>query len=203
MLEQEDLAKPNFEGAKYVCSPPLREKWNQEELWKALKNGYLHTVGSDQCSFNFVGQKDLGKDDFSKIPNGMPTIEDHFSIVFSEGVKKRRGYPFKSIRRYHLDTRCEVVRLIPTKRNDCGREVNADIVIFDPNAERTISASTHHMNVDYNPFEGMKVTGEPVSVLSRGEFVIRDKQYVGKPGMGQYLKRKRFTSEVKVAEIAK
>lgn len=201
VLEQEDLAKPNFEGAKYVCSPPLREKWNQEELWKALKNGYLHTVGSDQCSFNFVGQKDLGKDDFSKIPNGMPTIEDRFSIVFSEGVKKGRITlnQFVDI----ISTRAAKLFGLFPRKGTIAVGSDADIVIFDPNAERTISASTHHMNVDYNPFEGMKVTGEPVSVLSRGEFVIRDKQFVGKPGMGQYLKRKRFTSEVKVAEIAK
>ncbi len=198
VLEQEDLAKPNFEGAKYVCSPPLREKWNQEELWKALRNGYLHTVGSDQCSFNFEGQKDLGRDDFSKIPNGMPTIEDRFSIVFSEGVKKGRITlnQFVDI----VSTRSAKLFGMFPQKGTIAVGSDADIVIFDPNVERTISASTHHMNVDYNPFEGLKVTGEPVSVLSRGEFIIREKQLVGKPGMGQYLKRKRFNSGLKISE---
>ena len=90
VLDQSYLEKPDFEGAKYVWSPPLREKWNQDVLWNALKTGQLQTIGSDQCSFDFAGQKDLGKDDFSKIPNGGPLIEDRVSILFSEGVKKGR-----------------------------------------------------------------------------------------------------------------
>ena len=92
VLDQSYLEKPNFEGAKYVWSPPLREKWNQEVLWNALKSGQLQTLGSDQCSFDFKGQKDLGRDDFTKIPNGGPIIEDRVSILFSEGVKKGTNY---------------------------------------------------------------------------------------------------------------
>jgi len=190
VLDQSYLEKPNFEGAKYVWSPPLREKWNQDVLWNALKSGQLQTLGSDQCSFNFNGQKDLGKGDFSKIPNGGPIIEDRFSLFFSEGVKKGRI----SINQFVdiVSTRiAKLFGLFPQK-GTIAVGSDADIVIFDPNAERTISADTHHMNVDYNAFEGMKVTGEPISVLSRGEFVIRDKAFVGNPGSGQYLKRKRF-----------
>ncbi|MBY0098175.1 dihydropyrimidinase [Mesobacillus maritimus] len=190
VLDQSYLEKPNFEGAKYVWSPPLREKWNQDVLWNALKSGQLQTLGSDQCSFNFKGQKDLGKGDFSKIPNGGPIIEDRFSLFFSEGVKKGRI----SINQFVdiVSTRiAKLFGLFPQK-GTIAVGSDADIVIFDPNAERTISADTHHMNVDYNAFEGMKVTGEPISVLSRGEFVIRDKAFVGNPGSGQYLKRKRF-----------
>lgn len=190
VLDQSYLERPNFEGAKYVWSPPLREKWNQDVLWNALKSGQLQTLGSDQCSFNFKGQKDLGKGDFSKIPNGGPIIEDRFSLFFSEGVKKGRI----SINQFVdiVSTRiAKLFGLFPQK-GTIAVGSDADIVIFDPNAERIISAETHHMNVDYNAFEGMKVTGEPISVLSRGEFVIRDKEFVGKPGSGQYLKRKRF-----------
>lgn len=190
VLDQSYLEKPNFEGAKYVWSPPLREKWNQEVLWNALKSGQLQTLGSDQCSFNFKGQKDLGLGDFSKIPNGGPIIEDRFSLFFSEGVKKGRI----SINQFVdiVSTRiAKLFGLFPQK-GTIAVGSDADIVIFDPNAERTISAETHHMNVDYSAFEGMKVTGEPISVLSRGEYVIRDKAFVGKPGNGQYLKRKRF-----------
>ncbi len=190
VLDQTALEKPDFEGAKYVWSPPLREKWHQDELWKALKNGQLQTLGSDQCSFNFKGQKELGRGDFSKIPNGGPIIEDRFSIFFSEGVKKGRI----SINQFVdiVSTRtAKLFGLFPQK-GTIAVGSDADIVIFDPNVERVISAETHHMNVDYSAFEGMKVTGEPISVLSRGEFVIREKTFVGKPGTGKYLKRKRF-----------
>ncbi|SFE81711.1 dihydropyrimidinase [Alteribacillus iranensis] len=197
-LDQSYLAKPDFEGAKYVWSPPLREKHNQDLLWKALKNGQLQTIGSDQCSFNFNGQKDLGKDDFTKIPNGGPIIEDRFSVMFSEGVKKGRISINEFVDMVSTRT-AKLFGLFPEK-GTIAVGSDADIVIFDPNAERTISASTHHMNVDYSAFEGMKVTGEPISVLSRGEFVIRDKQFVGKPGSGQFLKRKRFNSNLQLSE---
>ncbi|WP_261130529.1 dihydropyrimidinase [Bacillus sp. Marseille-Q3570] len=194
-LDQTYLEKPDFEGAKFVWSPPLREKWNQDVLWNALKNGQLQTLGSDQCSFDFKGQKDLGKDDFSKIPNGGPMIEDRVSILFSEGVKKGRITlnQFVDI----MSTRIAKLFGLFPKKGTITVGADADIVIFDPTVERTISAKAHHMAVDYNAFEGMKVTGEAVSVLSRGEFVIRDKQFVGKPGTGNYLKRARYNQLLK------
>lgn len=190
VLDQSYLEKPNFEGAKYVWSPPLREKWNQDVLWNALKTGELQTIGSDQCSFDFNGQKSLGKGDFSKIPNGGPIIEDRLSILFSEGVKKGRI----SLNQFVDITSTKVAKLfgLYPKKGTIAIGTDADIVIFDPNVERTISAKTHHMAVDYNAFEGMEVVGEPVSVLSRGEFVIRDKAFVGKIGGGQYIKRSRY-----------
>lgn len=197
VLDQTYLEKPNFEGAKYVWSPPLREKWNQEVLWNALKSGQLQTVGSDQCSFDFKGQKELGKGDFSKIPNGGPIIEDRLTILFSEGVQKGRI----SLNQFVDITSTKVAKLfgLYPKKGTIAVGVDADMVIFDPKVERTISAETHHMAVDYNPFEGMKVTGEPVSVLSRGEFVIRDKQFVGTLGAGQFVKRAKY-GEVKSNE---
>ncbi|MBB6452538.1 dihydropyrimidinase [Salirhabdus euzebyi] len=195
VLDQSYLERPNFEGAKYVWSPPLREKWNQDFLWNALRTGQLQTIGSDQCSFDFKGQKDLGKGDFSKIPNGGPMIEDRFSILFSEGVKKGRITlnQFVDI----ISTRAAKLFGLYPKKGTIAAGVDADIVIFDPTVERTISKEAHHMAVDYNAFEGMKVTGEPVSVLSRGEFVIRDKQFVGKVGSGEYLKRAKYGSTFK------
>ena len=192
VLDVTELEKPNFEGAKYVWSPPLREKRHQQALWDALWNGQLQTVGSDQCSFNFKGQKDLGLGDFSKIPNGGPTIEDRFTILYSEGVEKGRLTLNKFVDVIST-TSAKLFGLFPQK-GTIAIGSDADIVIFDPSVERTLSAETHHMNVDYNPYEGMKVKGEPVSVLVRGEFVIRDKQYVGEAGSGQYLQRKRFAS---------
>jgi dihydropyrimidinase len=190
VLDQSYLERPNFEGAKYVWSPPLREKWNQEVLWNALKSGQLQTLGSDQCSFDFKGQKELGRGDFTKIPNGGPIIEDRVSILFSEGVKKGR----LTLNQFVDITSTRIAKLFGLfpKKGTIAVGADADIVIFDPTVERTISAKTHHMAVDYNAFEGMKITGEPVSVLSRGEFVIREKQFVGKLGEGKYIKRAKY-----------
>ena len=192
VLDQSYLEKPDFEGAKYVWSPPLREKWHQDVLWNALKANQLQTIGSDQCSFDFVGQKDLGKDDFSKIPNGGPMIEDRVSIIFSEGVKKGRI----TLNQFVDITSTKAAKLfgLYPKKGTIAVGADADLVIFDPNVERTISAKTHRMAVDYNAFEGMQVTGEPISVLSRGEFVIQDKRFVGKLGAGQYVKRAKYLS---------
>ena len=192
LLDQTYLERPDFEGAKYVWSPPLREKYHQEVLWNALKSGQLQTLGSDHCSFNFKGQKDLGLGDFSKIPNGGPVIEDRFSILYSEGVTKGRITinQFVDI----VSTRIAKLFGLFPKKGTIAVGCDADIVIFDPNVTRTISAETHHMNVDYNPFEGITITGEPVTVLSRGEYVIVNKQFVGTPGAGQYVKRGTYKS---------
>lgn len=187
VLDQSSLELPDFEGAKYVWSPPLRERFHQEVLWNALKNGQLQTIGSDQCSFNFRGQKELGRGDFSKIPNGGPSIEDRFSILYSEGVTKGRISLNQFVEL--VSTRAAKLFGLFPKKGTIAVGSDADLVLFDPLAKRTLSVDTHHMNVDYNPFEGMSITGEPVSVLSRGEFIVRDKQFVGHPGTGQYLKR--------------
>ncbi|MUT64418.1 dihydropyrimidinase [Paenibacillus sp. NEAU-GSW1] len=191
MLDQSYLGLPGFEGAKYVWSPPLREESHQSVLWNALRTGQLQTIGSDQCSFNYAGQKELGLGDFSKIPNGGPTIEDRFSILFSEGAAKGRITlnQFVDI----VSTRnAKLFGLFPRK-GTIAVGSDADIVLFDPAAERTISEATHHMNVDYSAFEGLKITGVPVSVLSRGEFVIRDKAFVGSAGAGRFIKREPYT----------
>lgn len=202
VLDQSYLEKPDFEGAKYVWSPPLREKSHQDVLWNALKSGALQTLGSDQCSFNFNGKKQLGRDDFSKIPNGGPFIEDRFSILFSEGVAKGK---------LTVNQFVDIVSTQPAKlfgmfpyKGTIAVGSDADIVIFDPNVTRTLSAQTHHMNVDYSAFEGMEISGEPVSVLCRGNFVIKDKQFVGVPGSGKYLKRQKFNHDIiQTASVAK
>lgn len=187
VLDQSFLEKPDFEGAKYVWSPPLREAFHQEVLWNSLKSGQLQTIGSDQCSFNFDGQKDLGLGDFSKIPNGGPVIEDRFSLLYSEGVTKGR-ITLNQFVDMVATRSAKLFGLFPQK-GTIAVGSDADIVIFDPSAKRKLSVETHHMNVDYNPFEGMAVTGVPVSVLSRGEFVIKDQQFVGTLGAGQFMKR--------------
>ncbi|ASJ54078.1 dihydropyrimidinase [Brevibacillus formosus] len=191
VLDITDLQKPGFEGAKYVWSPPLREKWNQDVLWSALKNGILQTVGSDHCSFNFSGQKELGLGDFTKIPNGGPIIEDRMRLLFSEGVAKNKI----SLNQFVDMTSTKVAKLFGMfpQKGTIAVGSDADIVLFDPMVKRTISVETHHMNVDYNPFEGMVVNGDIISVLSRGSFVIRDQQFVGQAGAGRFVKRSTFT----------
>ncbi|ATF13930.1 dihydropyrimidinase [Brevibacillus brevis X23] len=191
VLDITDLQKPGFEGAKYVWSPPLREKWNQDVLWSALKNGILQTIGSDHCSFNFSGQKELGLEDFTKIPNGGPIIEDRMRLLFSEGVAKDKI----SLNQFVDMTSTKVAKLFGMfpQKGTIAVGSDADIVLFDPMVKRTISVETHHMNVDYNPFEGMVVNGDIISVLSRGSFVIRDQQFVGQAGAGRFVKRSTFT----------
>lgn len=197
VLDQSYLEKPDFEGAKYVWSPPLREKHNQEILWNALKTGQLQTLGSDQCSFDFEGQKDLGKDDFSKIPNGGPIIEDRVSILYSEGVVGGRISlnQFVDI----MSTKAAKLFGLYPQKGTIAVGSDADLVIFNPDVKRVISAETHHMAVDYNPFEGMEVTGEPVSVLSRGEFVIKNKLFTGQAGAGQFIKRAKYGEAKKIS----
>lgn len=190
VLDESYLEKPDFEGAKYVWSPPLRTKDHQEALWNALKSGQLQAVGSDMCSFDFKGQKELGRGDFSKIPNGGPTIEDRFSILYSEGVAKGRITLNRFVDLVSTQA-AKLFGLFPRK-GTIAPGSDADLVLFDPNVRRTISAANHHMAVDYNAFEGMEVLGEPVSVLSRGRFVVKDRQFVGQYGAGQYLRRGRF-----------
>lgn len=187
-LDESMLAQPGFEGAKYVWSPPLRPVEHQEVLWNALKAKQLQTIGSDQCSFSFKGKKQLGLHDFSKIPNGGPFIEDRFGILYSEGVAKGRITINEFVDMISTSA-AKTFGLFP-KKGTIAIGSDADIVLFDPEVKRVISAETHHMNVDYNPYEGWEVAGEVQTVLVRGEYVVKDKTFVGTLGSGQYLKRK-------------
>ena len=176
-----------FEGAKYVLTPPLREKWHQDELWNGLRRNDLQVVSTDHCAFRFTDQKALGRGDFSKIPNGGPGIENRLSLLYTKGVVSGL-IDMNRLVEVFATTPAKLFGLSPRK-GTIAVGSDADIVIFDPNEESTISARTHHMNIDYNMYEGMKVKGVPQIVLSRGNVVVEGGEYVGTPGDGRFLKR--------------
>jgi dihydropyrimidinase len=189
-LTLDDLARPGFEGAKFVCSPPLRTADHQDELWSGLRGGDLQVVSTDHAPFNFEGQKDLGRDDFSKIPNGLPSVEDRFTLLF-EGVEK--GH-------IGLNRFVELVATAPAKmfglyprKGTIAPGSDADLVVFDPRVERVISAKNHHMRVDYSVYEGRSVRGVPEVVMQRGQVLVENGEFHGKAGQGQFLPRSRFS----------
>ena len=189
-LDHSYYEQEGFEGAKYVMTPALREKWNQDELWKGIKFGNLQSISTDHCPFCFKDQKILGIDDFSKIPNGGPGVENRMSLVFNGGVNSGRISLNKFVE-LTSTAAAKTFGLFPRK-GTIAVDSDADIVIFDPQRKETISvnnACTHHMNVDYNAYEGFEVTGFTETVLSRGKVIIKDCEYVGKKGDGKFLKR--------------
>ena len=183
--------REGFEGAKWVMTPPLREKWNQDKLWQGLQGNDLQVVSTDHCPFCFKEQKELGRDDFTKIPNGGPGVEHRMSLIYNGGVAGGRI----SLNRFVELTSTSAAKLFGLfpRKGTIAVGSDADIVIFDPNEEMTLSAATHHMNVDYSAYEGMKVKGVTKTVLSRGRVVIDDGKYTGKPGDGQFLRRGSFS----------
>ena len=189
-LDHSYYEQDGFEGAKYVMTPALREKWNQDELWKGLRFGDLQSISTDHCPFCFKDQKTLGIDDFSKIPNGGPGVENRMSLVFNGGVNSGRISLNKFVE-LTSTAAAKTFGLFP-KKGTIAVGSDADIIIFDPNRKETISinnACTHHMRVDYNAYEGFEVTGFTETVLSRGKIIIMDCEYKGKKGDGQFLKR--------------
>jgi dihydropyrimidinase len=185
-LDETEYDRPDFEGAKYVFTPPLVGRENIEPLWKGLKLGYLQEVSTDHCPFNFKGQKELGRGDFTKIPNGGPGVEDRLSLVYGGAMK--RGFTLNKWVEITSTASAKLFGMFP-KKGTIAVGSDADIVIFDPDAERTISAKTHRMNCDYSLFEGWKIKGKPLTVLSRGKVVVENDQYVGRKGDGKFVKR--------------
>ncbi|HEY1621814.1 MAG TPA: dihydropyrimidinase [Streptosporangiaceae bacterium] len=185
-LSLEDLARPDFEGAKYVASPPLRTRDHQDSLWRGLRRDDLSVVSTDHCPFCFREQKELGRGDFSKIPNGIPGVEHrldllHQGVVAGE-LSLARWVEVASA------TPARMFGLYPRK-GVIAPGSDADIVIYDPAARQVLSAQTHHMNVDYSAYEGMEITGQVETVLSRGKIVVDGGEYHGEPGHGQFLRR--------------
>jgi dihydropyrimidinase len=189
-LSLENMDAPGFEGAKYVFTPPLREKWHQEKLWQGLAKDTLQVVSTDHCPFCFKEQKELGKDDFTKIPNGGPGIEHRLSLIYTGGVHGKRFSPNRFVQLV-ATAPAKLFGLYPRK-GTIAVGSDADLVIFDPNHEEVISAKTHHMRVDYSMFEGIKIKGAPRTVFSRGRPVIDAGKFVGRPGAGQFLRRQTY-----------
>ncbi len=191
-LDYSYYEREGFEGAKWVMTPPLRDVENQQHLWRGLQYNDLQVISTDHCPFCFKEQKELGIGDFSKIPNGGPGVEHRMSLVFNGGVV---GGKINLNRFVEITSTAaaKIFGLFP-KKGTIAVGSDADIVIFDPNEEVTITAKTHHMRVDYSAYEGMKVRGVTKTVLSRGKVVIEDGKYVGKAGDGQFLKRGHFNS---------
>ena len=187
LLSIEELERPNFEGAKYVFTPPLRPKHHQPKLWDGLKHDHLQVVSTDHCPFCFADQKVLGKDDFTKIPNGGPGIENRLQLIYHYGVNQGQ----LSLNRFVELTSTAPARIFGMypKKGEIAPGSDADLVLWDPNAELTISASTHHMRVDYSMFEGFRVRGNARTVISRGEVIVDGGEFRGKPGRGRYLRR--------------
>jgi len=190
LLDYSLYEKPDFEGAKYVMTPPLRDKENKELLWRGLRGDDLQVISTDHCPFCFKEQKELGRDDFSKIPNGGPGVENRMSLIYHHGVTQGRI----SLNRFVELTStaaAKIFGLFP-KKGTIAVGSDADIVIFDPNREQTISAATHHMRVDYSAYEGWRVNGVTETALSRGRVVVENGEFKGKAGAGRFIKRGTF-----------
>jgi dihydropyrimidinase len=179
----------DFSGAKYVMSPPLRKKKDQEALWAAMRQNLVEVVATDHCPF-CMSQKEMGKNDFSKIPNGAPGIENRMELLFSEGVVKGRI----SLNKFVEVTSTNPARIfgLAPRKGSIAIGADADIVVFDPTARHTISAKTHHMRCDYNAYEGFEVTGKVRTTILRGTVAIDEGQAKIKRGFGQYLARKPY-----------
>ena len=190
LLDVSAYDAPGFDGAKYVLTPPLREKWNQGELWRALRYKSLDVISTDHCPFCLKEQKELGRSDFSKIPNGGPGVENRMSLIYHHGVSGGR-IDLNRFVELTSTAAAKIFGLFPRK-GTIAVGSDADIVIFDPDREETISVHnprTHHMNIDYSAYEGFRVKGYTETVLSRGKVVIDRGEYVGRAGDGAFVKR--------------
>jgi dihydropyrimidinase len=185
-LSLEDM-RNGFNGAKFVCSPPLRAEDHHPELWTGLVKDDLQLVSTDHCPFDFEGQKELGREDFRKVPNGLPGVEDRVDLLHDGGVV---GGKFTRERWVELISTApaKLFGMYPQK-GSISVGADADVVIYDPNRRRTISAKTHHMDVDYSVYEGRTVQGASDIVLSRGSVIVRNGEFTGKKGYGRFLKR--------------
>jgi dihydropyrimidinase len=179
--------RPDFEGAKFVMSPPLRDQRNQEVLWNGLRDGIVSTLATDHAPFDFATQKRMGLKDFTKIPNGIPSLEDRVNVFYTYGVRRGRLDLHRFVDTASTQT-AKLFGLFPQK-GTIQPGSDADLVVYDPNYRGVLSVNTQSMNVDYNPFEGMPIEGRPSVVTVRGQVAVRGGRFVGKAGRGRFLQR--------------
>jgi dihydropyrimidinase len=187
LLDKTYAERPEFDGAKFVMSPPLRDARNQEILWNGLRDGLINTVATDHAPFDFADQKAMGKNDFTKIPNGIPSLEERIKLLYTYGVKTGR-VDLHTLVNVASTQVAKLFSLFPRK-GTIQPGADADLVVFDPDYRGTISAKAQLMDVDYSAFEGWKVEGRPSVVTVRGEIAARDGQFTGRIGRGNFLKR--------------
>jgi dihydropyrimidinase len=187
VLDKTYAERPEFEGAKYVMSPPLREARHQAALWGALQSGEISTVATDHAPFDFHGQKEMGRGDFTRIPNGIPSIQDRVLLLYTHGVATGRI----DLHRFVDAASTQAAKLfgLYPRKGTIQVGCDADLVIFDPSHRGTISAQTQLMNVDYSAFEGWAIEGRAEAVTARGRVQVRDGKFVGELGCGEMLRR--------------
>jgi dihydropyrimidinase len=194
------LERPDFEGAKYVYTPPPRDKANQDVLWNAVRTDVLSAISTDHCAFLWDGQKTLGRDDFSKIPNGAPGLENRLQMIHEFGVRAGRITLHRMVELLATNP-AKLFGLYPHK-GTVAVGSDADLVVFDPEKRVTISAANQHSKSDYNLYEGTEVTGSPEIVLLRGHVLVENDELVAKPGIGKDVARARFDEELGPAKTA-
>jgi dihydropyrimidinase len=187
VLDKTFAEKPDFEGAKFVMSPPLRDKRNQPVLWNALRQGLIDTVGTDHAPFDFATQKPMGLSDFTKIPNGIPSLEDRISLLYTHGVCTGR-LDLQTFVNVASTNAAKIFNLFP-KKGSIQPGSDADLVVFDPSYRGRLSVKTQTSAVDYNAFEGWEIQGRPEVVTVRGEIAACDGRFIGKTGRGKFLQR--------------
>jgi dihydropyrimidinase len=197
-VDESALDQPGFEGAKYIYTPPPRPKEHQEHLWKALGSDVLSVVSTDHCPFKWPEQKGINGEEFQVVPNGGPGIENRLHMLHEFGVRTGRI----TLNRFVELTSTNVAKLfgLYPRKGTITVGSDADIVVWDPEKQLTISAQSHHSNVDYNLFEGTEVTGAPEVVMVRGRVIVENDELVGKPGDGQFVKRAKFGEKLAAAE---
>ena len=187
ILNEEKYELDNNEGLKYIMSPPLRKSYNCNELWRGINEGYIQTIATDHCPFSFSKDKQLGKDDFTKCPNGAPGVEERIPLIFSEGVMKEKISINKFVEVCATNP-AKIFGLYP-KKGTIQVGSDGDLVIIDPNREEVLSANNLHSNVDYTAYEGIKVKGYPIMTISNGEIIYYKGKFIGKKGRGKFIKR--------------
>src|SRR5690606_24970163 len=187
LLDKTYAEQPDFEGAKYVMSPPLRHERNHNPLCDALAAGLIHTVATDHATFDFVGQKELGRGDFTKIPNGIPNIEDRVNLLYTYGVSRGKLDLHRFVAAASTNA-AKMFGLFPRK-GTIAVGADADLVVYDPTYRGKLGAATQTMNVDYNGVEGFEIDGRPSVVTVRGQVAVKDGVCVGVPGRGRLLRR--------------